>query len=234
MKKHSIHLEKQIEKLKKMILALSAIVEQNLHVSLTSLKERNAATAIKVVESDDKVDHMEVEIEEECLKTLALYQPIVAGDLRLIVSILKINNDLERIADLAVNIAERAIDISKYPSIETPDAFEQMSGKAQWMLKACLNSFVDLDSKLARQICDTDDEVDDLLRSMYLKTQQEIRDHPERLNALISVLSISRYIERVADHATNIAEDVIYLVEGEIVRHKSEIFRSPPENDLQE
>ncbi|MFQ5673704.1 MAG: phosphate signaling complex protein PhoU [Nitrospinales bacterium] len=230
MTKHSVHFEKQIGKLKKMILSLSAMVEESLRTSLISIEKRNTPLAMKVIESDAEVDRLEVELEEECLKTLALYQPIFANDLRLIVAILKINNDLERIADLAVNIAERSIDLSRQGTWQIPSAFKEMGDKAQWMLKAALDAFIGLDAGLSRRICAADDEVDGFLRAMYLKTEKEIREQPDLLNRLIHFLSVCRYIERIADHVTNIAEDVIYMVEGEIVRHKSE-FLQPREDE---
>ena len=222
MSKHSIHFETQIGNLRKMILSLGALVEEAVRDSLTALKERNMGLAKKVIQGDCKIDHMEVELEEECLKTLALHQP-VANDLRLVVSVLKINNDLERIADLAANVAERSVDLASIPQFEFPDTLYKMAENSQWMLKASLDAFVELDSTLARKVCNTDDEVDAGLRAMYGLIQDEVRKDPDRIDRLTQVLSVSRYLERMADLSTNIAEDVVYLSEGQIIRHKPEL-----------
>lgn len=222
MSKHSIHFESQIEKLKKIMLTLSSLVEESVSNSLTSLRKRDVKLARQVIKDDDKIDQMEVELEEECLKTLALYQP-VANDLRMVVSVLKINNDLERIADLATNIAERAIDLSKVPAFDFSSTLLDMAKKSQWMLKACLDAFMDMDFNLARKVCVADDEVDEGLRKMYKLIQEEVRGDPEKIDRLTQVLSVARYLERMADLSTNIAEDVVYLSEGKIIRHKPEI-----------
>ena len=143
MSRHSIHFEAQIRKLKEMMLSLGSLAEESVRNSLTALKERDTVLAVRVINGDEKIDQMEVELEEECLKTLALHQP-VANDLRLVISVLKINNDLERIADLATNIAERTIDLSKVSPIVFPSVFLDMGEKAQWMLKDSLDAFVEL------------------------------------------------------------------------------------------
>ena len=222
MPKHSVHFETQIGKLKELMLTLSALVEENVRESLTALHNRDLVLAKRVIENDEKIDNMEVELEEECLKTLALYQP-VANDLRLVISVMKINNDLERIADLAANVAERAVDLSKISAFDFPPTFLDMAKKSQWMLKACLDAFVDLDFELARKVCTTDDEVDEGLRKMYKLIQEEVRRDPEQIDRLTQLLSVSRYLERIADLTTNIAEDVVYLSEGQIIRHKPEV-----------
>ena len=226
MSRHSVHFETQIVSLKKMMLSLGALVEESVRDSLTALKERNTDLARSVIEGDEKIDQIEVELEEECLKTLALHQP-VANDLRLVVTVLKVNNDLERIADLASNIAERTIDLSKAAPITFPSTFLDMAEKSQWMLKASLDAFVDLDPGLARKVCFADDEVDIALKEMYRLFKNEVLHDPERIERLTQLLSVSRYLERMADLATNIAEDVVYLSEGQIVRHRSEVFLNP-------
>jgi len=167
----------------------------------------------------------EIDIEEECLKLLALHQP-VAMDLRFIVAVLKINNDLERISDLAVNVAERAAFLAARPKIDAPFDFLLMARKAQTMLRMSLDALVNWESSLASQVCAMDDEVDAINREMYNQVKDEIRKHPENLDALIHLLSVSRHLERIADQATNIAEDVIYMVEGKIVRHRAEDYNS--------
>jgi phosphate transport system protein len=168
---------------------------------------------------------MEVDVEEECLKILALHQP-VAIDLRFIVTALKINNDLERIGDLAVNIAERSEFLAGQEPISVPFDFEAMAEKTQWMVTESLDSLVDMDCKRAYQVCAADDEVDALNRKMYKQVEASIIAHPRWTRCLFHLLSVSRHLERIADHATNIAEDVIYMVEGKIVRHKAEDYGS--------
>jgi len=216
-------LQREVEKLKKMILRLAAIVEERVWMAVRSLKERNKEQARKVIEGDPEIDQMEVDIEEECLKVLALHQP-VAIDLRFIISVLKVNNELERIGDLAVNIAERATFLAGHPEVKVPADFRVMVEKTQAMLKNSLDALVNMDAKLAHDVCEADDEVDGLNRKMFEQIQDAIVKKPAQIQPLVHLLSASRHLERVADHATNIAEDVIYLVKGEIVRHKTEDF----------
>jgi len=221
----SIHLQKEMEYLKKRILSLSEIVEKSVQKAVTSVQEKNAAAAKKVIEADLEIDHAEVMIEDECLKIVALYQP-VAIDLRFIVAVLKINNDLERIGDLAVNIAERSVFLSEMEEKEVPFDFKGMAGKVQTMLRKSLRALVDMDPLLAREVCTADDEVDEINKKMYEQVKNGIRKNLADVDFLIHLLSISRHLERIADHATNIAEDVIYMVEGEIIRHSTEDFKT--------
>ncbi len=215
------HFQREIEDLKKELLSLGAKVEESVRNSVRALTERDAALAQRVVENDTAIDDMDVAIEEECLKILALYQP-VAVDLRFLVSALKINNDLERIGDLAVNIAERAEWLSSQPPADSGFDFVAMAEKTQWMLQKTLDAFVKVDPKLAREVRKADDEVDTMNRRMYTLVEQGVQKHPDRVAALIQLLSVSRHLERIADLATNIAEDVVYLAEGAIVRHNRE------------
>jgi len=216
------HLIHELEQLKRQIFSLVAMVEDNLSLAVKAVQERDKSLALRVVEEDTAIDHAEVAVEEECLKLLALHQP-VAIDLRFIVAVLKLNNDLERIGDLAVNIAERAIFLHAIPPVPIPFDFDAMSGKATRMLKRSIDALVDSDVPAAVEVCEADDEVDAINRGMYEQVKAAIREHPEHLDALIHLLSVSRHLERVADHATNIAEDVIYLVNGRIVRHAPDI-----------
>lgn len=212
------HLQNEIEKLKKKILSISAHVDQAIDNAVRSLKDRNPKLAKKVIEGDESIDQMEVEMEEECLKVLALYQP-VAIDLRYVIAILKINNDLERIADQAVNIAERTSSLVCMEQIEYPDQLTSMLDKAHAMLRKSLKALIEMDVQMAREVIDADDEVDDLNREMFDLVLERIKETPDNADCLIMLLSISRHLERIADQVTNIAEDVIYMVEGEIVRH---------------
>lgn len=220
----TIHMQKEIEKLKSMLLALCAAVEKSLSLAVQSVKDRDAVLAKSVIDNDVEIDNMEVDLEEECLKILALHQP-VAIDLRFIVTALKINNDLERIGDLAVNIAERGEFLAGQEKIDVPFDFDEMAEKTQWMLTESLDALVDMDAKRAYQVCAADDEIDAMHRQMYKHIQDGIIKHPQWLQRLIHLLSISRQLERISDHATNIAEDVIYMVEGRIIRHKAEGYQ---------
>lgn len=218
------HLRREIENLKKKILALGARVEEAVHKATLSIQQRSRELAVQVIENDYEIDHTEVEIEEDCLKILALHQP-VAIDLRFIVAVLKINNDLERIGDLAVNIAERSEFLATREPVGVALDFITMAKKAQFMLKNSLDALVNLSVETAQQVCSSDDEVDSFNRRMYLKVQEALRDKPEKIESLIHLLSVSRHLERIADHTTNIAEDVIYMIEGQIVRHKTEDYK---------
>ena len=188
-------------------------------MAIKAIETRDAVIADKIISTDYEIDEMEVEIEEECLKVLALHQP-VAVDLRFITAVIKINNDLERIADEAVNIARGVSYLSreKQPFFFDFD-FSQMVEKTQSMLKSSLDAFVNLDTDLAAKVCILDDEVDKINSEVHRLVKGAIRDNPEQGEHLINLLLISRHLERIADHATNIAEVVIYLSEGEIVRH---------------
>jgi phosphate transport system protein len=211
--------DKEIDKLKDMILSLGTDVEESVKRAVRSLTTRNTQLAMNVIDGDINIDQREVDVEEECLKILALYQP-VAADLRLIIAILKINNDLERIADLAVNIAERAVHLSTQDRVEIPFDFNSMAEKTQLMIKKSLDAFVNMDANLAREVLTSDDEVDAMNREVYTRCEEAIRKNPDKINCLIQLLSAAKYLERSADHATNISEDVIYLVQGEIIRHQ--------------
>lgn len=222
------HLQREIENLKKKILNLGARIETAVHEAIRSIEQRDASLARGIIDDDIQIDDFEVEVEEECLKIFALHQP-VAIDLRFIVAVLKINNDLERIGDLAVNIAERSVFLASVPQVSTAFDFALMSSKTESMLNKSLDALVNMDSALAHEVCTDDDEVDNINRQMYLKIQEAIQKHPDQMASLIHLLSVSRHLERIADHATNIAEDVIYMIDGKIVRHKSEQYQPEPD-----
>ncbi|MGQ9456231.1 MAG: phosphate signaling complex protein PhoU [Armatimonadota bacterium] len=217
------HLHKEIEKLRRRILCMGGEAEEAVRKSVDALMLRNIKKAQEVIDHDEAIDHLEVEIEEECLKILALHQP-VAIDLRYVIAVLKMNNDLERIADLAVDISERAVFLSQRPSIDLRLDLQTMADVTQAMLKNSMNALVNSDSNLARQVRASDDDVDQMNRKMFTIVQDYIRAHPEHVAEAIHWLSASRHLERIADQATNIAEDIIYMVEGEIVRHQPEVF----------
>ncbi len=219
----SKHLQNEIEKLKKRILGLSAVVEDTVYRAIKSLKDRDAALAQSVIDGDTEIDLCEVDIEEECQKILALHQP-VAHDLRFIIAVLKINAELEHIGDATVNISERVLFLVNEERIDIPFDFPGMAQKAQAMLHKSLDALVNLDAALAHEVILADDEVDTINAQMYGQVEKGIQAEPSRVDSYIHLLGISRHIERIADLASNIAEDVIYLVDGRIVRHRTEEY----------
>jgi len=218
------HLLREIENLKKEILHLGAMAEQAVRQAATALDQRDENLARDVIENDIKLDEKEVQVEETCLKILALHQP-VAIDLRFIIAVLKINNDLERVGDLAVNVAERAAFLATQPPVDVSFDFQEMTRKAQAMLTKSLDALVNLSVREAREVLAGDDEIDAMNRHMFFIVQDAIHADPRDTETLIHLLSASRHLERIADHATNIAEDVVYMIEGEIIRHKAEDYR---------
>ncbi len=214
------HIERQIASLKERILRVGTLVEEAISKSITALINRDVALAQRVMASDEEIDRMEVEVEEECLKILALYQP-VAADLRLVVAVLKINNDLERMGDLAKNIAKRVAQLAAGKAYELPPEIRVMAMQAQDMVKQCLDAVVNGDPTLARQVREEDDAVDAARQKIQRRVMQGIKDDPDNVESLLRINSVSKHIERIADMATNIAEDVVYMVEGDIVRHRA-------------
>jgi len=214
----AVLMEHELNTLKKKLLELSAEVEGRVKQSVQALLSGDRKLAEKVKQGDVQIDNLEIELEEECLKVLALHQP-VAADLRFIVSILKINNDLERVADFAVNIAERAVDLSGAIRMECPYDVGRMGELVEEMLKMALDSLVEKDTDLARKTIALDDEVDLMHKENFTKIKDMIRSDLTYLDGFVYYLSISRYLERMGDLATNIAEDVVYQVDGEIIRH---------------
>lgn len=222
----TIHMNNEIEKLKKDLLALSSEVEEQLWLAVRSIKERDADLASKVINNDCIIDQSEVDLEEECLKVLALHQP-VAVDLRYIITALKINSNLERISDLSVNIAERSDYLAGQQPVASPFDFERMAQITQTMLRKSINALINLDCDLAHEVREMDDQVDAINREMYEQVKKDMVEHPqyEYINSLIHLLSVSRHLERIADHVTSIAEDIIYMVEGKIIRHQPEDYK---------
>ena len=213
------HIEHQIAQLKNSILQFGTIVEESISRSNTALFKRDVELAQKVIANDTEIDRLEVELEEECLKVLALYQP-VAADLRFVVAVLKINNDLERIGDLASNIAKTVSQLTITGPLELPEEISSMAKQVEEMVKNSLDAVVKADPDLARQVRKEDDIVDAGRHTVRKLVMQQIKKDPEKVEGLLQINSISKHLERIADMATNIAEDVIYMVEGEIVRHR--------------
>jgi phosphate transport system protein len=217
------HLERDLEALQRDILGMAQAVEQAVDKATRALRTRDVALAEEVIAGDSGIDQGENLVEEECLKLLALYQP-VAIDLRRITAAMMINVDLERMADLAVNIAERAIALVGQPALAASDRLGGMADLTTRMVRQALEAFVTLDTRLARAVCRLDDEVDRHNGEIIAELVASMRQDPALIEVGLSLFSATRHLERIADHATNIAEDVIYLVEGEIVRHHPEAF----------
>jgi len=210
-------LHREIDELKKMILAQGALVEDRLRKACMVIESQEEQLTAEIIRSDWEVDELEMRIEEECLKVLALHQP-VAGDLRLLVAIIKINNELERIADIAVNIAKRVQTINKDSTLSFRIDYSSMSAKVLAMLKMSLDALVSEEAVLARRVFLDDDEVDELRDKAYKAVVNELNIDMGHAACLLNMYLLARHLERIADRTTNIAEEVIYLVEGEIVR----------------
>src|SRR5262245_32786255 len=217
----SKHLQRDLEELHKDIMTAAASVEEMIYKSTRALQTRDVALAQQVIAGDALIDLLENRVDEECLKILALHQP-VAKDLRRTTAALMIITDLERIADLAVDIAERAVSLSRPPFVPVPEKLQRMTDLATSMVRQSLDAFVNLDSHHARRVVRLDDEVDRLNVEIIEELVGVMRRSPDLIEPGLSLFSATRHLERIADHATNIAEDVVYLVEGEIVRHKPE------------
>jgi phosphate transport system protein len=213
------HLQHDLDTLQRDLLTLAGLVEEAIHKSIAALQTRNIALAREVIAGDSEIDREENHIDEECLKILALHQP-VAGDLRRIAAGLMINTDLERMADLAEEIAERAIHLASPPLLPVPEKLQRMTDLTTMMVRQALDSFVNLSTSQAQAVMRMDDEVDRYNAELIAEVVHAMQRGPELINPGLSLFSVIRHLERIADHATNIAEDVIYLVEGEIVRHR--------------
>lgn len=213
------HFHRELDKIKKMILSLGALVEKRVNEVKQAVEDRDVAIAKKIIQLDHEIDQMEVDIEEECLKIIALHQP-VATDLRFLIAVIKINNDLERIGDQVVNIAQRVVSIAKRPTVAYNFDYSVMANKAEAMLRMSLDSLVNQDLDNAIRVLHLDDEVDAIKDEVYDLIKKAIAGGvTDDIGYMINLLLISRHIERLADHATNIAEEVVYMIEGEIVRH---------------
>ena len=214
----TIHLVKEIDQLKKDLFALGDQVVDALDKALKAIQKGDRELSRKIAENDSKIDEKEVEIEEDCLKVLALHQP-VAQDLRFIVTTLKVNNDIERIGDLAVNIAQLVPPLCEAKNPVCPYDLAFLGSLVLEMVEASINALSDIDERKSREICLKDTKVDDLHRNNYGIIYRAVQKSLPNSIGFLYFLSVSKYLERIADHATNIAEDVIYLKTGEIARH---------------
>ena len=216
----STHLKHALDKLHKDLLSMCASVEDMIHKAVDGLTDAKEDFAKELAEQDIEIDRWDVQIEEECLKILALHQP-VAIDLRRIATVMKITGELERVADLGVHIAERASELDPGMEITVIDKLKEMARISLDMLHRSIDTYVALDGENARNVCAQDDSVDDLNKEIIMELVEAMQHNPDLISTSMHVFSVSRHLERIADHATNIAEDVVYLVEGEIIRHKS-------------
>lgn len=216
----SIHLIRDLDQLHRAVLTMCGRVEEMVHASVDALLRSDSNAATQIASRDDEIDRMDVAIEEECLKLLALHQP-VAVDLRRITTVLKIGAELERVADLGVNFSERACGIIASPQITVPEDMKEMSRQALDMLHRSIDAYVRMDIRIAREVCLQEEVIDGLNRDIIQQLIDLMKHHPDLIDAAVHMFSASRQIERIADHATSIAEDVIYLVQGEIVRHRN-------------
>ena len=218
-------LQREMARLKNRVLSLSAMAEENVRLALKAVEQGDSSLVDLVKSKDREIDLLEVDIEEDCLKTLALHQP-VANDLRVLIAILKINIDLERIGDLAVNIAEQVGPVSDEDPVDKRGVLPIMASRAQAMLRKSLDSVVNLDTTMAREVLEADDEVDRYYQDIKEEVMSDLKQMPVNVDGLVRVMEVSRQIERIADLATNIAEDTIYIVDGDIVRHGQGIVAS--------
>ena len=217
----SIHLQKDLEHLEKELLILSSMVEDATNKAILAFVDRRLELARQVMREDDRINHREVLIEEECLKMLALHQP-VAADLRFIVAVLKVNNDLERMGDLAVNIAERAAYLATQEPLQVSLDFPKMAEGVRNMVRESLDALSNMNPRLARHVLTMDDEIDEANRGMFDILQELMQRDPSTIVRAVHLLSASRHLERIADLATNIAQDVVYMSEGRLIRHLTE------------
>ena len=220
----SRHLERDLERLQKRIVGFAGIVEESIFKAVQAMQDYDVEQAKEVIDGDEAIDRGENEIAEECLKLLALHQP-VATDLRRIATTFMITTDLERMGDLARHIAEAAVTLSgaRFP---IPTKLTQMTDITTTLVRQSLDSFVNMDSSLARKVVRMDDEVDRYNDEIIAEMIVEMKKSPDAVEPGLTIFSATRHLERIADHATNIAEDVIYLVEGEIVKHRPEAIGS--------
>jgi phosphate transport system protein len=215
----SKHLERDLDTLQRDILEMGAAVEEAIYKAIRALQDRDSDLAREVIDGDTTIDESENRVAEECLKILALHQP-VAIDLRRVAAILSINVDLERMADLAVDVAERVEALAAPPFIPVPAALQRMTDLTTTMVRHALDAFVQLDVPLARRVIRLDDEIDRLNAAIIAEIVATMRESPEFIEPGLSLFNAVRHLEQIADHATNMAEDVVYLVAGEIVHHR--------------
>lgn len=222
--------EKELESLKTTLIRMGSVVEEECKLAMKSVFDEDVPAAQKVIESDDRINSFEIEIDNAVIDILALQQP-VASDLRLILAAQKISNDLERIGDHAVNIAESALQLAKIKPKEPQLEIPKMAEIAAAMLRDALDSFVHVSPELAQAVLVRDDLIDDLNRSMTMEVVQLLQKNKKLIEGGLEIIRVSRNLERIGDLATNIAEEVIFLAQARVVKHHAEEKKAPPEND---
>ena len=220
-KRMETHFQKELQELKEDLLKMAALVEEAINTAVQSLVKRDSDLAKKTFEGEDRINGMEIDIEDKCLKLLALRHPM-AADLRFITSAMKIITDLERMGDQAVNIAERAISLNQEPQLKPYIDIPKMAEIAQSMVKDVLDAFVNSDSKLARSVCERDDMVDGLNDQVFRELLTFMMSDPKTITRAVHLMIVCRCLERIADHATNIAEDVIFMVDARVIKHHAD------------
>ena len=225
------HFQKELEKLKENLLRMATLVENVISDSVRSLIKRDSDLAQKTISGDDPINTLEIEIEEMCLRLLALRQPM-AIDLRFITAAMKIITDLERMGDQAVNIAERAISLNKEPQLKPYIDIPRIAEIAQSMVKDVLDAFVNRDSKLARSVCARDDLVDGLNDQVFRELLTYMISDPATITRAVHLMIVSRCLERIADHATNIAEDVIFMIDALVIKHRADVKQKGEEKNI--
>jgi phosphate transport system protein len=214
------HFDEELAELKTKLVRMASLAEDQIDKALAALVKRDSDLACRVIEQDHKVNALDVEIDEDCIRLLALHQP-AARDLRLVTTAMKISTELERISDLAENVCERTIELNEEPQLKPYIDIPRMGSLARVMVKESIDAFVKDDSALARKVLANDDLVDELMEQVFRELLSFMIEDPHTISRAIRLSFIAKYIERVADHATNIAELVVYLVEGKIIRHTS-------------
>jgi phosphate transport system protein len=218
------HFVEELEQLKTKLLEMSSLVEAAIQRSISAVIHKDRSAAEQVFRDEERINEIEIEIDEFAINLLALQQPM-AADLRLIVAALKINTDLERMGDLSVNIAQRATSLMEEPVIKPMIDIPHIAGLVQSMVRKALDAFVSRDADLARSVLASDDAVDSLRSACYHELVSFMEKDPQNIRQALDLLAVTRNLERIADHSTNIAEDVLFLVKGVDVRHRSEVGR---------
>ena len=212
------HFDQELLDLKDKILRMGILVEEQVQGALRALTERDSDLARKIIANDHQVNTLDVAVDEDCLRLLALQQP-TARDLRFITTAMKISTELERVSDLAENICERTLELNEEPQLKPYIDIPRMANWSLRMVKEALDAFVNYNAELARKVCADDDFVDDLTHQLFRELLSFMLENPQTITRAIRITFISKYLERIADHATNVAELVVYMVEGKIIRH---------------
>ena len=215
------HFQEELEALQNRLLEMAGVVESAIHSSVRSLVNRSEKEATRVLEQEERINHMEIEIDEHATRLMALYQPM-AKDMRFLTAAIKINSDLERMGDLAVNVAERSLSLALQPPVKPLIDIPHMADLVESMVQKCLDAFVRRDGDVARAVLESDDAVDDLKDSIYEELMQFMESDPSTIRRAVDLMFVAHNLERIADHATNISEDVLFLVKGIDVRHHAE------------